>query len=229
MKEKLRVVLSALCGLLLGASHAAHAEGELMVFPATTKVFNAHEQKVTVKNLGDLPLYLNISVQKVTNPGITPEQKVDLGELERPGMLASPDKLTLGPSQTRAIVLKSLTEPEAEELYRLYIVPVRSLKVDDAPKDKITVPMSVAIGYGVLVRHMPPPDKQRSGWTHRCENGGLTLENTGNIREVFTDVVYDRSKPAQTLAVFPGTPQRFATRHMTLRVDDKPVTLDCGG
>ncbi|WGY72878.1 pilus assembly protein [Burkholderia cepacia] len=216
-----------LCGALLGASQAVNAEGELMVLPATTKVFNTHEQKVTVKNRGDEPLYLNISVQKVTNPGQTPEKKVALGELEHPGVLASPDKLTLGPGQTRSIVLKSLMEPGKEELYRLYVVPVRSLKVDSAPQDKITAPMSVAIGYGVLVRHMPAPGRQRAGWTYRCEDGGLTLENTGNIRQVLTDVVYDKTKPAQTLAVFPGTPRHFSTRSMTLRVDDMTKTLTC--
>ncbi|KVG27971.1 hypothetical protein [Burkholderia diffusa] len=227
MKTKWAIAISALGGLLLGVSQLVHAEGELMVLPATTKVFNAHEQNVTVKNMGDAPLYLNIAVQKVTNPGETPEKKVALGELEHPGLLASPDKLTLGPSQTRSIVLKSLSEPEQEELYRLYIVPVRSLKVDNAPQDKITAPMSVAIGYGVLVRHMPAPGKQRAGWTHRCEDGGLTLENTGNIRQIFTDVVYDKTKPAQTLAVFPGTPQHVATKRMSLRVDEEPMTLEC--
>ncbi|AKM04390.1 pilus assembly protein [Burkholderia pyrrocinia] len=222
-----RTLLPALCGLLLATIQPAHAEGELMVMPATTKVFNAHEQKVTVKNMGDAPLYLNVSVQKVTNPGMTPENKVALGDLERPGLLASPDKLTLGPGQTRAIVLKSLAEPEQEALYRLYILPVRSLKVDDAPQDKITAPMSVAIGYGVLVRHMPPPGKQQPGWTHRCEGGGMTLEGTGNIRQIFNDVKVGQSASPQTIAVFPGTPQRFETKRMSLRVDEKPMTLEC--
>ncbi|MGS0895683.1 pilus assembly protein [Burkholderia stagnalis] len=227
MNMNARVALSALCGLLLAVVQPAQAEGELMVMPATTKLFNAHEQKVTVRNMGDAPLYLNVSVQKVTNPGATPEKKVDLGDLERPGLLASPDKVTLGPGQTRAVVLKSLAEPEREALYRLYIVPVRSFKVDDAPQDKITAPMSVAIGYGVLVRHMPPPGKQQSGWTHRCERDGVTLENTGNIRQIFNDVMVDKSASPQTVAVFPGTPQHFATRRMSLRVDEKPVTLEC--
>lgn len=227
MKMNLRTMLPALCGLLLATIQPAYAEGELMVMPATTKVFNAHEQKVTVKNMGDAPLYLNVSVQKVTNPGMTPENKVALGDLEHPGVLASPDKLTLGPGQTRAIVLKSLSEPEQEALYRLYIVPVRSLKVDDAPQEKITAPMSVAIGYGVLVRHMPPPGKQQSGWTHRCERGGVTLENTGNIRQIFNDVKVGQSASPQTVAVFPGTPQHFETKRMSLRVDEKPVTLEC--
>ncbi|WP_334043180.1 pilus assembly protein [Burkholderia ambifaria] len=219
--------ISLLVGLLVAVIQPAHAEGELMVMPASTKVFNAHEQTVTVKNAGDAPLYLNINVQKVINPGVTPEKKVDLGDVARPGVLASPDKLTLGAGQTRSIVLKSLAEPEQEELYRLYILPVRSLKVDSAPDGKITAPMSVAIGYGVLVRHMPAPGKQKSAWTHRCEGGGITLENTGNVRQVFTNVVYDNVKLPQTVAVFPGTPQHFTTKRMSMNVDDQPATLTC--
>lgn len=227
MNLNLRTTLPIVCGLLFAVAQPAQADGELMVMPATTKVFSNHDQNVTVKNMGDAPLYLSISVQKVMNPGKTPEEKKDLGELQHPGMLASPDKLTLGPSQTRSIVLKSLAEPSSEELYRLYIVPVRSLKVDDAPQDKISAPMSVSVGYGVLVRHMPPPGKQRGGWTHRCESGGLTLENTGNVRQIFTDVTYDKAPQAQTIAVFPGTPQHFATKRMALSVDSKPQTLEC--
>ncbi|UEP51514.1 pilus assembly protein [Burkholderia ambifaria] len=227
MNLNLRTALPIACALLFAAAQPAHADGELMVMPATTKVFNNHDQSVTVKNMGDAPLYLSISVQKVMNPGKTPEEKQNLGELQHPGMLASPDKLTLGPNQTRSITLRSLAEPANEALYRLYIVPVRSLKVDDAPQDKITAPMSVSVGYGVLVRHMPPPGKQRVGWAHRCENGGLTLENTGNVRQVFNDVKCDGAASAQTIAVFPGTPQHFATKRMTLRADDKPQTLEC--
>ncbi|MDN7934349.1 pilus assembly protein [Burkholderia metallica] len=227
MNLNLRTALPLACALLFAAAQPVHADGELMVMPATTKVFNNHDQTVTVKNMGDAPLYLSISAQKVMNPGKTPEEKQSLGELQHPGMLASPDKLTLGPNQSRLITLRSLAEPENEELYRLYIVPVRSLKVDDAPQDKITAPMSVSVGYGVLVRHMPPPGKQRVGWAHRCESGGLTLENTGNVRQVFNDVKYDGAAAAQTIAVFPGTPQHFATKRMTLRVDDKPQTLEC--
>ncbi|MBY4726158.1 MULTISPECIES: pilus assembly protein [Burkholderia] len=227
MNLNLRTTLLIVCGLLFAVARPVQADGELMVMPATTKVFSNHDQNVTVKNMGDAPLYLSISVQKVMNPGKTPEEKQDLGELQHPGMLASPDKLTLGPNQTRSVVLKSLAEPVNEELYRLYIVPVRSLKVDDEPQDKISAPMSVAVGYGVLVRHMPPPGKQRSGWTHRCESGGLTLENTGNVRQIFTDVKVDKAQQAQTIAVFPGTPQHFATKRMTLNADDKPQTLEC--
>ncbi|BBA40242.1 MULTISPECIES: pilus assembly protein [Burkholderia] len=217
----------ALVALACATVRPALAEGELMVMPAATRVYATHDQKVTVRNMGDAPLFLSITLQKIMNPGVTPEKKVDLGQLDNPGMLASPDKLTLGPGQSRQIELKSLTDPAQEEVYRLYVVPIRSLKVEDAPADKITAPMSVAIGYGVLVRHLPPPGKLNVAWTHRCEDGGITLESTGNVRTLFSNASYDGVKQPQTIAVFPGTPQHFATKRMTLSVQDEPKTLQC--
>ncbi|MBN3794103.1 pilus assembly protein [Burkholderia sp. Ac-20392] len=227
MNFTFRTAAPILLALLGTTAQPVQAEGELMVIPASTRVYGSHEQKVTVKNMGDAPLYLNIALQKVMNPGMTPEKKVELGQLDNPGLIVNPDKLTLGPSQSRQIVLRSLMEPSQEELYRLYIVPVRSLKVDDAPHDKITAPMSVAIGYGVLVRHMPPVSEIRTGWTHRCEDGGITLETTGNVRAVLSNVSYDGVQQPQTVAVFPGVPQHFMTKRMTLRANDEQRTLVC--
>lgn len=175
-------------GLMWLGSSLAQADGELMVMPATLKVYNNHEHTVNVKNLGDAPLYLSISLQKVMNPGVSPEKKQPISALAHPEMLASPDKITLGPGQSRAVSLKSLIEHNSETLYRLYIVPVRSMQVEEAPEDKITAPMSVSIGYGVLLRHMPPPAKQHSGWTHRCDYSGITLENTGTVSLQLTEL-----------------------------------------
>lgn len=227
MKFKQFAAAPVLSLLLMLAAQSVYAEGELMVLPASTRLVSTHDQKVTVKNLGDTPLYLAISLKKVTNPGMAKEEKVDLNDLEHPGVLASPDRLTLGPSQSRAIRLKSLAEVDHEELYRLYIVPVKSLQVDEAPQDKITVPMSVAVGYGVLVRHMPLPGKQKTAWAHRCEQGGLTLENTGSVRVVFPDVSYNGVKGPETVAVFPGVPRHFATKRLTFDAGGTQRTLEC--
>ena len=213
--------------MFLGSS-LAQAEGELMVMPATLKVYNNHEHTVNVKNLGDAPLYLSISLQKVINPGETPEKKQPLSALPNPEMLASPDKLTLGPGQSRAISLKSLTEPEAESLYRLYIIPIRSMKVKDAPLDQITAPMSVAIGYGVLIRHLPPPAKHKAGWTHLCTADGLTMKNTGNISLQLSE--FERvggAAPIANVALFPGTPQQFSGTKFRFIIDKETQVLEC--
>lgn len=220
--------LAVLAGILM-TSFCAQAEGELMVLPASTRLFNAHEQMIKVRNVGDAPLYLAVMVEKVMNPGITPEKKVKLRDLTQPGMLATPDKLTLGPNQSRNIRLVSLEEPGQEALYRVYIVPVMAMKVEQAPKDKITAPLSVAIGYGVLVRHMPAPGTHTSGWAHRCENAGITLTNTGNVRVLMTDVKVTPAAPnnSRTIALFPGTPQVIKGHSMTMTVNEQPVTVHC--
>lgn len=223
-----RIILPLLFGLTLLAAAQARAEGELMVMPARLKVFNGHEYGVTLRNLGDAPLYLSISLMKVKNPGITPEDKVPLSEIEHPGMLASADKLTLGPGQSRSVNLKSLSVPAAEELYRLYVVPVKAMQVDAAPQDKITAPMSVSVGYGVLIHHMPPPAQQLSGWSYRCEGTGVTLENTGNVHLSFSDIATpDRKRQLGKTALFPGTPQHFTESRLTVQIEDTEHTIDC--
>lgn len=218
--------LYTLAGLLT-VSLSAMAEGELMVLPASTKLFNAHEQTIKVRNVGDETLYLSVMVQKVTNPGISPENKINLHDMPSPGMLATPEKLTLGPNQSRDIRLTSLIEPSEESLYRLYITPVKALRVAGAPTDKITAPMSVSIGYGVLVRHMPPPGKQHASWTHRCSDGEITLVNTGNVRVRMTDVKVFPAKRGISVGLFPGTPQTFKGKKMTFSTENEPATVSC--
>lgn len=226
MRTKSGVIL--LAGLLL-TSLIARADGELMVMPATTKLFNAYPKAITVRNTGDAPLYLSVMLQKVMNPGMNREKKVSLRDLPNPGVLATPEKMTLGPNQTREIRLTSLVEPVNEEVYRLYITPVRSFSVENAPQDKITAPMSVSVGYGVLVRHMPPPAKQKASWTHHCENGHIILENTGNVRVRLSDITItpDNAGHASAIGLFPGTPQPFKASKITMKVNEQPAVVSC--
>ncbi len=224
----LRKILLALFGSMLLAAPPAQAEGELLVMPARIKVFNGHDYGVTVRNVGDGPLYLSATLQKVMNPGLTPEEQMPLSQLEHPGLLANPDKLTLGPGQSRTISLKSLSVPAAEEMYRLYVVPVRAMQVEEAPQDKISAPMSVSIGYGVLVQHMPPPGQQRSGWSYRCEDAGVRLENTGNVSLVIADIASpDRRQEQNRVVLFPGVSQRFDGKRLTMLIADAPQSLAC--
>ena len=46
-----------------------------MVMPASLQVVPGHDYSVTVKNVGDGPLYLNIALQQVMNPGIERTQR----------------------------------------------------------------------------------------------------------------------------------------------------------
>lgn len=217
--------LALLCGLL--TSGQALAEGALMVLPASLTMTDGQPRTVSVRNVGDAPLYLNIDVMKVTNPGDKTEQRVALSDVASPGIIANPGRMTLGANQSRKITLTPLTEPDKEAVYRLYIVPVRSFNVENVPQDKISAPVSLSIGYGVLVRHQPPVSKQVKTWQVACSGSGMVITNTGNARVLFTGIKA-HGKTDDKIAVFPGTPQQVGVNEFTALSEGKPVVVKCG-
>lgn len=210
------------------ASLSATAGPQLMVTPVSLKVFNHHVQRVSVRNTGDAPLYLSISLAKVNNPGEVQEHKTLISQLPHPELMATPNKLTLGPNQSRDILLTSLQEPANETVYRLYVVPVKSLNISGAPDNKITAPLTLSVGYGVLIRHLPAPANQRSALDHLCSVGELTLYNRGNVRLLLSQIktVSSQAVP-DVLALFPGTPQTLKTRQLSGELDGKRVQMAC--
>ncbi|WP_051506703.1 hypothetical protein [Chania multitudinisentens] len=111
-------------------------------------------------------------------------------------MMASPTKLTLGPGQKRDINLVVLTVPQKEVLYRLYIVPVSSIKVvGDESKDKIKAPLTFGVAYGVVVHHLPPAGAQIRSWNHQCSTEGMQLSATGNVNILFRELQQRQQEP----------------------------------
>ncbi|MFZ1874690.1 MAG: pilus assembly protein [Chania sp.] len=228
MMKKMLLLLPFLASLS-GFPLDANAGPQLMVTPISIKVFNQHEQRVSVRNTGDAPLYLSISLAKVDNPGAAQEHKTLISQLPHPELMATPDKLTLGPNQSRDILLTSLQEPANETVYRLYVVPVKSLSISGAPDNKITAPLTLSVGYGVLIRHLPAPANQRSVLEHRCRASEITLLNSGNVRLLLRQVKAGSSQTSlpDVLALFPGMPQTLKTRMLTADLDGKRVEIAC--
>ncbi|SFC45205.1 hypothetical protein [Pragia fontium] len=221
----LLILLASLNGFPLNVN----AGPQLMVTPISIKVFNQHEQRISVRNTGDAPLYLTISLAKVDNPGDAQEHKTPIQQLPHPELMATPNKLTLGPNQSRDILLTSLKEPANETVYRLYVVPVKSFEVSGAPDDKITAPMTLSVGYGVLIRHLPAPANQRPKLGHRCEANKITLLNNGNVRLLLEQVkmASANSNATEVIALFPGTPQTLKTRKLSADLDGKRIEIVC--
>lgn len=215
--------------LTLLASLNASAGPQLMVTPVSLKVFNQHEQRVSVRNTGDAPLYLSISLSKVNNPGEAQENKTQITQLPHPELMATPDKLTLGPNQSRDILLTSLQEPANETVYRLYVVPVKALNISEIPDNKISAPMTLSVGYGVLIRHLPAPSNQRKALGHRCGTDEITLHNRGNVRLLLRQVrtATANKQIPEVVALFTGTPQTLKTRQLSAELDGKPVEIVC--
>ncbi|MGM0513451.1 hypothetical protein BFS14_20820 [Serratia fonticola] len=229
MKPKISPLHITLASALLAMSGLTLADGQLMVIPARSTVEGTQNRTVQVSNLGDKPLYLKIDMVRIENPGEKPERKTPIGELAVPEMMANPAKLTLGPGQKRDINLVVLKAPAKETLYRLYIVPVNSIKVvGDNSQDKIKAPITFGIAYGVLVNHLPSSGSQTHSWAHQCQAGGLQLTSTGNMHTLFSGLqaVPAGSTPDEQ-KIFPGLPRVFPVKALKGQADGKPFDLRC--
>ncbi|CNK65716.1 alpha-related fimbriae chaperone 1 [Yersinia mollaretii] len=206
--------------------------GQLVAIPVRTTVEALDQHRtVQVYNSGDKPLYLDISLQRVDNPGISPEKKTPISEIAQPEIIFNPSRITLGPKQKRDIKLLPLKSPQQETLYRLYINPVVETKVVGESKDKskIHAPMTISIGYGVLIHHVPPVAAQTRLWQHQClPDNSLMLSSKGSIHSKFKELISQGdAKLTDSLNLYPGTSITLPVKQLSGKVDDEPFTLHC--
>ncbi|AIN19226.1 hypothetical protein CH54_2822 [Yersinia rochesterensis] len=225
---KYNKLLSAIV-LLLAPIAATY--GQLMALPTRTTV-EALEQNRTVQvyNSGDKALYLDISLQRVDNPGVTPEKKTLISDIPQPEIIFNPSRITLGPKQKRDIKLLPLKSPTQETLYRLYIDPVVATKVSGGSEDKskIHTPMTISIGYGVLIHHVPPMATQSRRWQHECLPDGLMLSSTGNVHNKFAQLKSrDNATLTDSLNLYPGVPITLSVKQLNGQVDNETFTVSC--
>lgn len=214
---------------LLALTSLVQADGQLMVMPARSTVEGMSNRTVQVSNVGDKPLYLKVDLVRIENPGENPERKTAIGEVPHPELMASPTKLTLGPGQKRDLNLVALKSPIRETLYRLYIVPVSSIKiVGNESREKISAPITFGVAYGVLVHHQPPTGAQIRGWEYKCVTGGLQLTATGNV---YTQLSQLQAEPTGGLSdeqkVFPGTPLIVPVKTLKGLADGQMFNVRC--
>ncbi|AAM84020.1 putative exported protein [Yersinia pestis biovar Microtus str. 91001] len=216
--------------LLLAPGSATH--GQLLATPTRIAV-EAQELKRTVQvyNSGDTPLYLDITLQRVDNPGVNPERKTPISEISQPEMIFNPNRITLGPRQKRDITLIPLKSPVQETLYRLYINPVLNIKAvgDGEDKSKVHAPMTISIGYGVLIHHLPPAAAQTRHWQHQCSTTGeLTLTATGTVHSKFKQLESGGNAAlADSLNLYPGTALTLPVKQLNGEVDGEKFSLRC--
>ncbi|CNH97262.1 alpha-related fimbriae chaperone 1 [Yersinia thracica] len=214
--------------LLLAPTSATFAQ--LVATPARMTIeAMAQHRTIQVYNSGDKPLYLDISLQRVENPGVSPEQKTLISDIAQPEMIFNPSRITLGPKQKRDIKLLPLKSPVQETLYRLYVDPVVNIKaVGEGDKGKIHAPMTISIGYGLLIHHVPPRAAQIRHWQYQCIPDGLMLSSTGSVHNKFEQLKsQDNSALTDSLNLYPGTPITLSTKQLSGKVDNEPFTLRC--
>lgn len=144
-----------LVGVVLGLcllTNASQAAGVLRLSQSKITLGGPeHVGKLTVKNVGDSPLYLDITQELVQTPLTNPEVRSPVGEVVSPSLLISPMRLMLGPQQQREISVKELRKPEQRQIWRVTFRPREHISVQGVTSDNTQVPLSVSVGYGVVV------------------------------------------------------------------------------
>ncbi|MDN7491521.1 hypothetical protein CFB40_18740 [Burkholderia sp. AU31652] len=149
MKRTLCWALGALALLCCSGSFAAGilklSRTELTLSP------DKPASELWVENVGDTPLYLDISQQRVSNPGYMPEQLVPVEEVSQPTLLVLPNRLVLSPGQKYRMALKALSTPDEPQVWRVTFRPREHVVVDAGRDGDTTAPLFVSIGYGVVI------------------------------------------------------------------------------
>ncbi|HDL6627112.1 TPA: hypothetical protein PXJ32_003856 [Yersinia enterocolitica] len=176
---------------------------------------------VTVTNHGAEAEYVTVQLYKLNNPGEPPEQELltPVGEQLQPALFAAPAKMTLGPKQSGKILLKVLSTPDKEQVYRLAVIPVNSRKVTGNG-----VVLGVQLSYMGLIRHLPA--SQQYQWSHRCINGAVELHNTGNTRLQWYQLEA-RGHVIDDFNLYPGKQRQLAVSEVKGMVEDKIFHLRC--
>lgn len=176
---------------------------------------------VTVTNHGAEAEYVTVQLYQLNNPGESPEQEslTPVGEQVQPALFATPAKMTLGPKQSGKILLKALSSPDKEQVYRLAVIPVTNRKVSGNG-----VVLGVQLSYMGLIRHLPI--SQQPQWTHRCINGAVALHNTGNTRLQWYQLEA-QGRVIDDFNLYPGKQRQLAVSEVQGMVEDKTFNLRC--
>lgn len=102
-------------------------------------------------NTGDSPLYLDVEQALVLNPGEQPEQLQAISQVPNPGLLVTPTRLVLAPGQKYRMNIKTLDTAASNQVWRLTFRPREHLIVQAQGADGVLAPLSVSVGYGVVI------------------------------------------------------------------------------
>lgn len=153
MKQKRRWVLGMLVALCCTSSMAAGilklSRTELTLSP------DKPVPELWAENVGDTPLYLDVTQQLVTNPGERPERLLPVSEAPSPTLLVSPTRLALAPGQKYRVMLKELGTPTRAQVWRLTFRPRERIVVDAVDISGTQAPLVISVGYGVVIYQMP--------------------------------------------------------------------------
>ncbi|WP_175812891.1 hypothetical protein [Burkholderia contaminans] len=149
MKRGLGMVLGLLttlcCSSALAAGVLKLSRTELRLEPGKPV------SELWAENVGNTPLYLDVTQHLVTNPGHTPEHLVPVTEVEQPTLLVLPKRLTLSPGQRYKMAIKELAAPSNMQVWRMTFRPRERIVLDVGGLADVQPPLVISVGYGAVI------------------------------------------------------------------------------
>lgn len=132
----------------------------------------SNREDVEISNRGDEPLFIDVSVLKVTNPG-EGENRDPVKNPQKAGFIATPNKLIIPPQGKKTLRLVNLRkDPEQDKIFRVNLKPVAK---DFKPE---TSGVRILVAYQLLV--LIPPENVVDALTVKREGKTLRFNNQGN-------------------------------------------------
>lgn len=169
-----RAALSALLALAaLPAQANMLVDRSIVVF----KPGDAPRQDVMVMNAGKEPLYVQVEVMEVQNPGTPDEKRVVVTDPEKIALLATPRRFMVEPDGRRPLrLVNQQPKAAAERVYRINLSPVVGKL--ELPDEGNAMAVKVVVGYQLLV--LTSPAEPRDGLEVKRSGKVAVFRNTGN-------------------------------------------------
>ncbi len=175
-----KLLWQMLMGILLGTAAPAQAEMVLSQVIVDLAPGASPHHDVEVSNSGSQRIYVVAEPSEIVSPGQAEEQRVQIADPQKLGLLVTPNRLILEPGERKLIRIAAISQQrDSEHIYRVAVKPV----VGDVTASSSG--LQIIVGYDVLV--IVRPIAPRSEIASTREMNILTLRNNGNTNAELFD------------------------------------------
>ena len=215
MNIKRYLVATAITCMICGSVSA-----ELVVNRAIV-LFDSYSQvrqDVEIVNTDEAQnLFVDIEAFAVARPGQEDQELISLRGNPEPGLIATPQKAMLGPSNNQLVRLMNLDRGgDQERVFRVNMTPVSKppeIMVQEVEEGVTASKIQIVIAYQALV--IVPPAEPRAQVDYARDGKAVTFSNGGNSNYLLTDGRQcDPSAPKNcrdlvTYRVYPSNQRHF--------------------
>ena len=159
---------------------------------------------LVIRNEGKDRYYVTVTPSEVVDPGGPNENRVEIANPEKLGLLVTPSRIIIDPGQMRAIRIVSLNAGLTKDrVYRVNITPqIGDLSASSTGGEDHGVAIKMLTAFDALVTVRPADATEQLTATR--QGGALVLANAGNSNILLLD---GKICPAKGMTLSPATIQ----------------------